>query len=51
MLVEVDPSIGLDFVFLADTIEQLLGLPVHVVSQRAVSPRNMIAIRQDLVRV
>ncbi len=51
ILVDVDPSIGLDFVLLADTMETLLGLPVHVVSRRAVSTYNMNAISQDLVHV
>ncbi|MBI4330581.1 MAG: nucleotidyltransferase family protein [Chloroflexi bacterium] len=51
ILVDVDPSIGLEFVSLAETAEQLLGLPCHVVSSRAISPSNMEAISQDLVYV
>ena len=34
ILVDVDPSIGLEFVTLADRIEKLLGLPVELVSLR-----------------
>ncbi len=51
ILVDIDPSIGLEFVLLADTAEQLLGLPVHVVSRRAVGAYAMRAIRRDLVYV
>ncbi|MEW6143369.1 MAG: nucleotidyltransferase family protein [Chloroflexota bacterium] len=51
ILVEVDPSIGLDFVTLAETTEELLGLPAHIVSHRAMSSRNMKAIMADLVYV
>ncbi len=51
ILVDVDPSIGLDFVVLADTAEDLLGLPAHVVSTRAVSPENMKEISRDLTDV
>ncbi len=37
ILVEVDPSIGLDFVTLAERIEKLLGVSVDLVSSRAES--------------
>ncbi len=37
ILVEVDPSIGLDFVTLAERIEKLLGVSVDLVSSRAVT--------------
>jgi predicted nucleotidyltransferase len=40
VLVEFDPSLGLRFVDLADRIEALLGMPVDVVSRRAVSARH-----------
>ena len=51
VLVEVDPSIGLRFVDLADTIESVLGLRTEVVSRRAIKPRNWAAIEGDLVDV
>ena len=51
ILVEVDPSIGLEFVTLADTIEQLLGLSVDLVSSRAVSSRAMKYIEPELIYV
>ena len=51
ILVEVDPSIGLEFVTLADTIEQLLGLSVDLVSSRAVSSKAMKYIERELIYV
>ncbi len=51
ILVEVDPSIGLDFVTLAQTIEKLLGASVDLVSSRAVNSRTMKFIEQELVYV
>jgi len=51
ILVEVDPSIGLEFVTLAVTIEKLLGVPVDLVSSRAVNPRALKFIEQELVYV
>jgi predicted nucleotidyltransferase len=51
ILVDVDPSIGLEFVSLAESIEQLLGLPVELVSRRAIKPRKLKYIEQDLVYV
>ena len=51
VLVEVDPSIGLEFVSLADAIEEALGLPTDVVSRRAVSPRGWSVIEPELIDV
>ena len=51
ILVEVDPSIGLDFVTLANRIEKALDLTVDVVSSRAVKPRAWRIIEQDLIYV
>ena len=51
ILVEVDPSIGLDFVTLAERIEQLLGVPVDLVSSRAVTPKAMKYIEPELIYV
>ncbi len=48
ILVDVDPSIGLNFVSLADEIEKLLGLHVDLVSRRAVSPRHWNFIEKEL---
>jgi len=51
ILVEVDPSIGLEFITLAEEIEEGLGLPVDLVSKRALQPRALAVIQQDLVYV
>jgi hypothetical protein len=51
ILVEVDPSIGLEFVTLADRIEKLLGTSVDLVSSRAISSRAMEYIKPELIYV
>lgn len=51
ILVEVDPSIGLRFVDLADRIEALLGVQVDVVSRRSISPSHWVLIEPELVNV
>lgn len=51
ILVDVDPSIGLEFVTLADTIEKALGLPVDLVSARAINPRYRAMIEPELIDV
>ena len=51
ILVEVDPSIGLEFVTLAEKIEKLIGLPTDVVSKRAVKPRAFQLIEQEIIYV
>ena len=51
ILVEVDPSIGLEFVTLAERIEKLLGVSVDLVSSRAVNSRAMKYIEPELIYV
>ena len=51
ILVEVDPSIGLDFVTLAERIEQILGVSVDLVSSRAVTSKAMKYIEPELIYV
>lgn len=51
ILVEVDPSIGLGFVDLADHLEELVGVRAEVVSSRAIKPRNWKVIEQELIDV
>lgn len=51
ILVEVDPSIGLRFVDLAERIESLLGIHADLVSRRAITPRHWAAIEEELVDV
>jgi predicted nucleotidyltransferase len=51
IVVEVDPSIGLKFVDLAEAIESLLGVRAEVVSRRAIKPRNWEVIEKELIDV
>ena len=51
ILVEVDPSIGLRFVDLADELEKRLALKVDLVSRRAISPRNWEVLQKELIDV
>jgi predicted nucleotidyltransferase len=51
ILVEVDPSIGLEFVTLAERIEKLLGTSVDLVSIRAVTAKAMEYIKPELIYV
>ena len=51
ILVDIDPSVGLEFVTLAEQIEQFLGLPVELVSRRAIKPNKLKYIEQDLIYV
>ena len=51
ILVDVDPSIGLEFVTLAEKIEKLLGLHVDLVSSRAINSEKMKFIEPELIYV
>jgi len=51
ILVEVDPSIGLGFVELAEQIESLLGVRTDVVSRGAVRLRHWKLIEPELIDV
>ena len=51
ILVEVDPSIGLGFVSLADELERHLQQRVDLVSSRAVRPTRRRLIEPDLIYV
>ncbi len=51
VLVEVDPSIGLKFVDLADEIEKRPGAKADVISRRAISKRNWEVIEKELIDV
>lgn len=51
ILVEVDPSIGLGFVELAERIEGALGVRAEVVSRRAIKPRYWETIKEELIDV
>jgi hypothetical protein len=49
ILVEVDPSIGLGFVDLADRLELALGRQVDLVSRRAIKPSMWKKIEPELI--
>ena len=51
IIVDVDPSIGLEFVTLAESIESLIGQRVELVSLRAMKPRQWEYIQQELIYV
>ena len=51
ILVDVDPSIGLKFVSLAEELERLLGERVELVSSRAVGPKMKLVLEADCVEV
>ena len=51
ILVEVDPSIGLRFVTLAERLEAELGRKVDLVSRRGLKPAMWASIEQDLIDV
>jgi hypothetical protein len=51
ILVDIDPSVGLEFVTLAEQIEKLVGISVELVSMRAVKPNKFKYIQQDLIYV
>jgi len=49
ILVEVDPSIGLGFVSLAERLEEILGQRVDLVSRRAIKPSLWRRIEPELI--
>jgi len=51
IVVDVDPSIGLEFVSLAERIEERLGMHVDLVSRRAIKPRSWEHIEPELIYV
>jgi len=51
ILVEVPPTVGLRFVDLAERLEEILGLPVDLVSRRAIRPRHWALIEKELLDV
>ncbi len=51
VLVEVDPSMGLDFVTLADDIEQIIGEPTDVVSLAALKPHYRQIVESEVIYV
>ena len=51
VLVDVEPSIGLRFVTLAEQLETLLGRQVDLVSRRAIKPALWRLIEPELIDV
>jgi uncharacterized protein len=51
ILVDVDPSIGLRFVTLAERLESVLERPVDLVSSRMVKPNLLKRIESELIDV
>ncbi len=51
LVVDVEPSVGLEFVTLADELEELLGVKVDLVSRRAISPRHWKVLESELIYV
>jgi predicted nucleotidyltransferase len=51
ILADVEPSIGLDFVTLADKLEEMTGHRVDLVSRRAIKPLLWKQIEPELIDV
>ncbi len=51
ILVDVDPSIGLEFVTLAERLEKSLNASVDLVSSRAVTSKSFKFIESELIYV
>ena len=51
ILADVEPSIGLDFVTLADKLEELTGHKIDLVSRRAIKPLLWKRIEPELIDV
>lgn len=48
ILVEFEKPIGLEFVLLADELEEILSIKVDLVTQKALKPKMFEYIKQDL---
>jgi len=51
IVVDVEPSIGLDFITLADKLEDLTGHKIDLVSRRAIKPLLWKQIEPELIDV
>jgi uncharacterized protein len=51
ILVEFDKPIGLDFVLLADQLEEILGVKVDLVTPNSIKPQMFEYIKRDLLYV
>lgn len=51
ILVDVDASLGLNFISLAETLEKELGTPVDLVSSRAIKQRYRDIVNSECIYV
>ena len=51
ILVDVEPSIGLGFITLADRLEELTGHKIDLISRRAIKPALWKQIEPELIDV
>lgn len=51
ILVEFEKPIGLEFVLLADELENILGARVDLVTPKAIKPKMFELIKQDILYV
>jgi len=51
VIADVEPSIGLDFITLADKLEELIGHKIDLVSRRAIKPLLWKQIERELIDV
>ncbi len=51
VLVEFDGQVGIEFIDFAEELQQLLGLPIDLVSKNGIKPKYFKAIEEDLIYV
>ena len=49
--VEISAPMGLNFVAMADEIEELLGIKTDVVSRRSIRPKYLHGVEKDIIYV
>ena len=49
--VEISAPMGLNFVAMADEIEELLGIKTDVVSRRSIKPKYLHGVEKDIIYV
>jgi len=51
LLADIEPSVGLRFVDLAEDLEKILGRPVDLVTERSLTQRYREAIKRECIDV
>jgi uncharacterized protein len=51
IVVEINGSMGLNFIAMADEIEELFGIKTDVISKRAIKPKYLPFVEKDIVYV